>query len=251
MVEQSAEGGKRERSPGYPAIGLEEAITKVRKLYREEGRSAAPIQTILKHWDYKAKSGGGLRAVAALEKFGLIVSEGSGDNRKARLSEDAWNILVDDRRDSSDRLQLIQEAALKPPIHIGLWEQFGKDLPSEDSLKFVLRKIGFTEAASKEFIEEYRSTLEFAKLGARDILTPGAEDKPSAPIGAVSMQQTVAGNPDTIKLPIAQGEWALLQAVFPMAKEKWEKMMEVLEAMESVLTTGNDGKGSGQGTESE
>lgn len=180
MTEQ-VDTKKRERSPEYPAFDLEEAVNKARLLYQAERRNAAPMNAILKHWDYSPKSGAGIRAVSTLEKFGLAVSEGSGDNRKVRLSENAFNILVDERPDSLDRLRLLQEAALKPTAHAELREKYPKDLPSEDTLRFELRKRGFSEGASKDLIEEYRDTLAFAKLEQGAILTGGEGDKPLPP----------------------------------------------------------------------
>src|SRR5688572_19499707 len=101
--EQSRETKKRERSPEYPGLNLEEALAFAKILYEKERRNAAPINGILKHWGYAPRSGPGLRAIAALERFGLVVSEGSGDGRKARISEDAFRILVDERPNSPDR----------------------------------------------------------------------------------------------------------------------------------------------------
>lgn len=65
------------------------------------------------------------------------------------------------------------------------------------------------------------------------------KDNPSS--GGVGMD-TLTGHPDVIKLPIAQGEWALLQAAFPMTQAKWEQMLKVLEAMKPALITETNGQ---------
>lgn len=234
MVEQVDTTKKRERSPEYPAFDLEEALNKARVLYEKEKRNPAPIASVLKDLDYSTKSGAGLRAVAALEKFGLVAAEGSGVNRKVRLADDGFNIIIDQRPNSPDRDRLIQEAALRPTAHAGLWSKYGKDLPSDDTLRYELRTRGFTEGAAQDFIREYKATLVFAKLRQGDILTPKEKDNTPPPLGD-DPQQTLASNPDTLKLPIARGEWALLQAAFPLTEEKWDRMFKVLEAMKPAL----------------
>lgn len=176
MTEQMDATTKRERSPEYPAFDLEEALNKARVLYKAEKRNAAPIAATFKHWDYSPRSGAGQRAVATLDKFGLVTTEGSGDNRKIKLSEEAFKILVDERPDSPDRLQLIREAALLPAIHSDLWKMYGADLPSEDTLRFGLRTRGFSELAANELMREYRRTLAFAKLERNATLTEDNQD---------------------------------------------------------------------------
>jgi hypothetical protein len=168
---------KRERSPGYPAIDLEQAITYAQRLYSEERRHATPVDTALKHWGFSPQSGAGYRAVSALQRFGLIADEGSGPTRKVRLTDDAYNIIIDDRPSSEERPGLIQEAALRPPIHAALWQQYGSDLPSDANLKYELRKRGFTEGAAQEVIDEYRATLAYAGLSSDATLTEPTQDK--------------------------------------------------------------------------
>src|SRR2546425_830513 len=105
---------KRQRSPSYPGIGLETAIERARELYKQEGRNAAPNDAILGHWGYKPRTGPGLVTIAALKRFGLLDSEGSG---KSRLSNLALRIILDEREDSPDRDAAIKQAALTPSIH--------------------------------------------------------------------------------------------------------------------------------------
>src|SRR4051794_41034670 len=108
---------KRERSPSYPAISLGPAVEKAKDLYAIERSYLTPIDTILKDWGYRPRSGAGLVTVAALLKFGLLEDEGSGPNRKAKITEFAQRIIRDNREESPDRERLLREAALRPQIH--------------------------------------------------------------------------------------------------------------------------------------
>lgn len=179
MVQQ--DGKKRERSPEYPSFDLEEAVGKASALYQAERRNSAPIASVLEHWGYSPKSGGGQRAVSTLEKFGLVTAESSGENRKIRLTEAGFKIIIDERPGSSERLRLIQEAALAPIAHGELWKRYERDLPSDSTLAYELRARGFTPQAAADLIREYRSTIHFAQLDQDGILAEEAGDKPPAP----------------------------------------------------------------------
>ena len=77
----------RHRSPSYPAISIAEAIDRARTLYHAERQSPTPRETVVEHWGYKANSSAGHTTLSALKKYGLIAYEGSGNNRKARLTD--------------------------------------------------------------------------------------------------------------------------------------------------------------------
>lgn len=261
MPEQTPEQRrpKRSRSPNYPGTDLAQAIERAHTLYKAEGKHATPGDAILGHWGYKPKSGPGWSLFSALKKFGLLLDQGGRGNRKARLSDEALAIILDDRKDSSERLRLIQEAALKPPLHNTLWYEYGGSLPSDANLRFkLLREHGFTESGVKEFIPQFKSTVAFAQLLDGGKLSEEGEDS-AQPVGEPSMAPqtelkepvaksvaataaiaavgvpTVKRYAKVIQLPIAPEEWAALQAQFPLTEEKWVQMLAVLNAMKPAL----------------
>ena len=233
---------KRDRSPSYPGIDLAAALQRAQALYSQEREHAASVETILDHWGYEPKSGGGLVVLAALKKFGLLVDEGTGSRRKARLSDEAVRILLDEREDSTERERLMQEAALKPPIHMELWQKYGASLPSDSNLRHELRfEKGFTGRGVAEFIPQFRSTLTFAQLAEGDKLSADGEDKEHQGGKSLMTPPPPSVDAQAIQLPIATGEWATLQASFPLTAEKWKQMLAVLNAMKPALV----GSGSG------
>lgn len=229
---------KRERSPNYPGIDLDEALNRARTIERHEGRHSAPARSILSHWGYGENSGSGLVIFAALKKFGLLIEEGSGAGRKGRLSDDAIAIIKDEREDSPDRLRRIQEAALRPPIHTELWERYGSELPSDETLRYELQvEKGFTERAVGDFIPQYKRTIEFAELAERGKLSSDDEDSSPTP-KRDEVLVTPPANAQAVSLPLAAGEFATLQAAFPLTIEKWKRLVAVLSAMRPALVTG-------------
>jgi hypothetical protein len=245
MTEQATEARrrKRSRSPSYPGIDLGEAIERVTALHEKEGKHAAPINAILAHWGYKAGSGPGLVAFAALKKFGLLVEEGSGANRKGRLSDEAVAMVLDRRPDSPDRPRRIREAALRPLIHQELWQKYGGDLPSEDTLRYELQvEKGFTDRAVREFIPEYKRTIEFARLAGHDKLSAEAGDSrkerepPTAAVTSRTIEMgPIGGETRAVQIPVSTTKWAILQAPFPLTEAEWKQMKAVLDAMKPAL----------------
>src|SRR5688500_14916003 len=96
MSDQPAEVRPRRtgRSPSYPGIDLELALQRANELWAREHHYPTAIPTILSHWGYGSKSGGGFAAVAALKTFGLLDDRGTGEGRQAWLSRLAQDIIT-------------------------------------------------------------------------------------------------------------------------------------------------------------
>ena len=167
----------RNRSPKHPAFDLEAAIDRARSFYDKEHFNWAPKSVTMGHWGYGA-SGSGLRTLAALVHFGLLEVKGTGNSRQFKLSDDGRTILLREpgipERDSA-----IRRMALKPAIYAKAWDAWGGNgkLPSEDSMRYDLGvKWGFNPKAIKPFIDDLRTTLEFAGILSGDIFEDESED---------------------------------------------------------------------------
>jgi hypothetical protein len=166
VVEAEPHKKKRMRSPAYPFINLETAIKRAKEFYDREGRNAAPLKVAVRHWGYEEKSSGGLQTAAALMSFGLMQDEGTGDNRKLRLTPSALTILLDDIPGSEARADAIRDAALTPKIHQQLWNKWRNNIPSDPTVRHMLvleLKPPFNPSVAPSVIKEYRDTIAFAK----------------------------------------------------------------------------------------
>jgi hypothetical protein len=169
---------KKLRSPAYPYLNLETAIKRARTFYEREGRNAAPVAVASTHWGYDAKSSGGTQTAAALISFGLMQDEGSGNQRKLKLTANALKILLDTRANSTERDALIRHAALAPKVHQKIWDRWGVGI-SNENLRHALVvewEPPFNENAVEGFIKEYRDTIAFAKLTESDKVSPEVEN---------------------------------------------------------------------------
>lgn len=245
----SEDGKKKGRSPSYPAIDLEQALARAKALLEKESRHLVPVDTALEAWGYSPGSGAGLVVVAALKKFGLLEDQGSGADRRVRLTDEAYQVLIDEREQSPERCEILRQAALRPRIHAELWNRYGAELPSDSTLRYELRKMNYSDDASQKLTAEWKRTFDYAGLGdsvGLDESAPASNEEASAPATAsgvpasasVSMQQAVrlpqaAGQ--SIQLPLSNGRWATLVAPFPISEPEWQQMMGVLQAMKPAL----------------
>lgn len=149
------------RSPAYPAIGLAEAVAKTKMVWDREKSNRVALDVLANQLGYKSAVGPGGVTISALIKFGLIADDGSGSGRHARVTDRGRRIVLD----AEDRPRLLKEAALLPTIHKDLWEKYGAELPSPESMRrYLLVERNFNERVVDDFVQEYIDTLDYAGL---------------------------------------------------------------------------------------
>jgi hypothetical protein len=243
-------GKKEGRSPGYPAIDLETALERAKQIKDAEKRNFAPIEAVMKHWGYISKSGPVLTTWAALIKFGLLEPKGTGTERQGRITDLAWNILIDNREESPDRVKAIQEAALSPTIHQKLWDRYEGNLPSDETFRIhLLRDYKFTEGAVKDFISQFKRTIAFAKLGKSDNLFGQEEDKTafneeeSMPEGqavrsiepkhtTVDMEREGPEAEKRFEVNLSGGQITYFRAPSSLGKADWQKIRGLINLLD-------------------
>lgn len=237
----SAKKPKRGRSPNYPGIPLEQAVSRARQIYEAEHRNSATVKVIQGHWGYtNPKSGVAAVTYAALRKFGLLDEDGTGPSKRVRLSARALLILLNP--DDQKRQNALETAALEPKIHKDLWERLKKEgaWPSDSNLRYELQEQGFTDNGANEFLKQVRATFIYAKLDPSTTMGDGNEDKLEDEEGfdvATTENEFAAqdqGKPiktRTLTLPLSPSDTILIRLPNPMTKRYWELMLAALEAM--------------------
>jgi hypothetical protein len=239
------------RSPSYPAINLGTAIDRVSQFHQREQQHPTAVATLARHWGYKSINGPASLALAALKKFGLVEDEGTGPGRTVRVSDLAVTILR--HPDETRRRAAIQDAALRPAIHRELWEQYGANPPSNESLNWELtRNRGFTETGASEFIPEYHATIAFAQLADGATVrtqTPaggsddGADEEDERPPSSLRSRRprhlTMTEGTSTYTIPLMGGASVVVEGEFPITERDWAQLMAVLGAMKPGLVSDN------------
>jgi hypothetical protein len=185
-----SEDSKRQRSPSYPVIAIDEALSKVKAIYSADRRAFTTGSAILEHMGYKVKDkpgGRSARVVASLRQYGLL--EGRGN--RYRVSDAAFRIL-ELPEDSPERLGLLKQAAFSPPIVSKILKHYQGEIPSDTTLRsHLVLEEEFNPDSAEEFIKVLRRTISIVNPDVGDYngeSSEGVETPPPAG-GSQRMQQ--------------------------------------------------------------
>ncbi len=153
----------KQRSPNYPAIGLEKALERAQTLQGHARHHFTPVFAAHDLWKYKR--GAGDQMVAALKQFGLLEVQGEKERREVRLTDMARRILGN----APDRDNLLKIAALKPDLHKEIWDKYEGALPADSIIKnYLVWERNFNTNFVDGFIAQFRGTVAFAKIDLSD-----------------------------------------------------------------------------------
>jgi len=150
------------RSPVYPAIGLKEAVDRVRLVYEKDYTNRVPRAVIAQHMGYSGLSGKSLGVLSALGKYGLL--EGRADETK--VSALAVAILAHPPGEP-ERIEALKQAATAPELFRDLDERSQGGRGSDPALKAWLQTEGFIPAAADAAIRAYRETKQLVEEESR------------------------------------------------------------------------------------
>lgn len=232
----------------YPSMSLEHAVDKIRTLYNAEKNTPAPIDLVAQHFGFKnSKTGPASTAISAVKQFGLIDESGTGDQRRAVISQRGRAILS---APPDIRERELKAAALEPTANRMVWDKYKADVGSPVSFQWYLTNdLGFSETGAREFARQYLATLSFAGL---DTSHDGGEepaevtdDEPTYLPTAMEVPRERAPAPSRETLtrvsrhaiPLIGGKQVILEGDFPLSEEAWQGFMAVLVAFKPGLVS--------------
>jgi hypothetical protein len=178
------------RSPEYPAIGLKEAIDRVKLVYEKDYQNQLPKKVIAEHMGYKGLSGTSLTVLAALSKYGLL--EGRGD--ETRVSDLALAIIAHPTG-APERIEALRKAALSPELFSELDEKFPNGKASDSAIRSYLLTEKFIPEAADTAIRSYRETKQLVEAESVGYAPP--EPKRREPPAMTPHVQPPAPKPGT------------------------------------------------------
>lgn len=143
------------RSPNYPQLTLREALEAVRKVYTAQHTYPAEREVVAQNLGYKGLNGASLPVLGALNRYGLLVSEGE----QLKVSDDAVTIL-ELPADNEERQAALRRAAYATTVFNQMSETYGEKPPNDVTLRHDLIKKKFLPKAADEVIRIYRDNLE-------------------------------------------------------------------------------------------
>jgi len=153
------------RYRSYPYEDLHKSINRARVIYKSLGRNPKNKNDLADRWGLKVTSSTFRCVLAALRAFGLLDEVVGREEPLVKLSERALDIVADHREGDPQWHLAIRDAALAPKLHADLWEQYKAKLPNDIEIRrYLVRGRNFNDRTVDTFIQEYKSTLEFAGL---------------------------------------------------------------------------------------
>ena len=194
---------RRKVSPRAPSTALDEAITRVSRMYKAEGRHPTPAEVAMKHIGYSSKNGAAIAALASLGYWGLIERPKDGLVMVAKGFED-----YEFTPHEAHKRELLCEFLRRPPLFASLLDQYGERLPSDATLKYDLIQRGFLPTTADACVSVFKKSVEFARYFDRptfstddsdaDVVTGGGviESTPAfpAPVATSVPQATLVWN---------------------------------------------------------
>lgn len=170
---------KRQRSPNYPSIPLSKAIDLANELYGQDKMSYVNLINLgYAHMNLSPTSNS-QRIISTMLDYGILEDQGEGSAKEIRITELGRNIILDTRQESDERTQNLRIAVLKSPLMRKIWNNWHRNLPAQDSIKYTLRtKMDFTERASDRLCNVIKQNYSFANLYEYHEIAenPGDED---------------------------------------------------------------------------
>ncbi|CAN5428743.1 hypothetical protein BH18VER1_BH18VER1_07860 [soil metagenome] len=158
-------------------FSLRFAVEAADKIWKAQNKHAAHIDSVVQTIGYTKRTGASLRAISALDQYGLTKETGNSDNRNVGLSEAALDILMGT---AEQKQKALKSAAIKPTIYRELWSRYGAHPPADDVMRtFLIREKSFNPTVVDDVVKDYRITVEYANL--RDNIPEDEPPSDSAP----------------------------------------------------------------------
>lgn len=171
----------RIRSPNYPQIELQDAVSLVRQIFNSEGQNFAPREVVAELLGYSSVNGASEKKVSAITAYGLL---DRNSDRELRVSDLAMRVLHPETE--QEEAEALFEAAHTPNLFQEINEKWPDTPPSDANLRSYLIRRGFNQNAVDQVIKVYRSAMTLASVEVEGHDSPDdACDKPVKQVDTV------------------------------------------------------------------
>lgn len=173
---------QRLRSPNYPSYSLRESVIFLERLYSKYKGNEIHTDDAIVQMGHSPTSSTASRALASMFSFGLLDSRGSSKSKFVRASLLGQQILLEEEN-SQERVSLLQKAILNDASMLSIYEKWGTDIPSEETIKKSLQlEMGYSPEGAKRFASVIVESYDYAQLNnlKNDFAVENKENKSNA-----------------------------------------------------------------------
>lgn len=251
-VMQEENGSGRHRSPAFPMISFEDALTRLKVIYSKDKKASINVDTLISHLGYKGgRSGIQGRVIAALKQYNLLDEKAN----QFKISENGYQILVLPESDTQ-RSSLIKESALAPSIFQRLLAHYNNELVSDENLtSHLIRSENFNPDSVNKFIKVFRANVnlvdslsindeietkdnseEAQNTNTEEVETPKTKENatPSNPIQTSQLQG------ESLKFRISRESEVIVTFSGKVTQEGIEKLRILLDATKDTYPTNEE-----------
>lgn len=239
---------KKDRSPNYPKLPLEQAVEVVRQFHKRVGKSKMKREAVAGALGYSGLSGASLTTIGALNQYGLIVSDESG---LVSITPLAVNILhpTDERQEQEAKMT----AALTPKVFNILYTE-GFHHATEQTISNNLIQNGFTPDGASRAASVYLQNISFTHLNDDGIRGPSDSKKDDvkariesgkmqfSPVVRKMLESDIPPSVQTTKrvlakysIPIGSNEATLEFTGSSLSEEDFDALIEYIEIFKRQL----------------
>ncbi|SRR6266568_4356404 len=162
---------KKDRSPNYPKLPLEQAVELAKRLYEKVGKAKIKREVAIGALGYAGVNGASLTTIATLSAYSLLELE-----RGEGVAVSPLAIRLMHPMNDSQRLEARRQAASNPKVFSELLSG-GFQTMAEDVLAKHLIQSGFTPDGAVKAASVFKANVSFAKLDDPGIVIPVIDEQ--------------------------------------------------------------------------
>lgn len=182
----------RMRSPNFPSLTLEEALTAAKVIWDKNRKAPIPREAAAKDLGYAGLTGRSMTVLGALNQYGLIEITAKGQTRVTQTGEDIFIGYPE-----SVRRAAVTRAGRSPGLFRDIYEKYEGDIPGENAIRSFLFQNGFTNEGVEKAIKSFAATNRYVEIYGESEsygngLESSAQTAPDQPIQEEKVVATAA-----------------------------------------------------------
>ena len=149
----------RMRSPNFPGLSLEDAVSFVKIIWDKSRRASIMREAAAKDLGYTGLTGRSLKILGALNQYDLIENTAKGHMRVTKTAEDILIGYPEEVKKAA-----VTKAGHAPSLFCAIYDKFEGIVPSENAVRSFLLQNGFTNEGVEKAIRSFNDTNRYVEI---------------------------------------------------------------------------------------